>query len=300
MSNALPDLQETPVTDYSRIEQTIRYLESHRREQPDLDTIAGEVGLSPHHFQRLFRRWAGISPKRFLQTLTAEHARDLLLQGTDVLDTALETGLSGPGRLHDLLVNATALSPGEMRAGGSGVSLHYAQVESPFGPALVAFTSRGVADLSFQENKSPAEAEQVLRDRWPRAELVHDPSKVNKGTRGLFGSGEQVPLDIRGTNFQIQVWRALLAIPEGKLVTYQDVARASGRPTAVRAAASAVAGNRIAWLIPCHRVLRKGGQMGGYRWGVTRKRAMIGWEATHPRSAGGRDAHALLHASGTA
>ena len=272
---------ETPaarVPDYLRVERAIRFLEEHRRDQPDLEAVAAHVGLSPFHFQRLFKRWAGISPKRFLQAMTAEHARALLLDDHDVLSTALETGLSGPGRLHDLLVHTTALSPGETRRRGEGLTLRHGFLDSPFGPALAAFSDRGLADLGFHDEPSEPVARRVLRERWPGAVLERDERAVRTRARGLFGNGERPPLDVRGTNFQIQVWRALLAVPEGRLVTYADVARAAGNPAAVRAAGTAVGRNPIAWLIPCHRVIRSTGVVGDYHWGHERKVAMIAWE----------------------
>jgi AraC family transcriptional regulator of adaptative response/methylated-DNA-[protein]-cysteine methyltransferase len=285
MSTATEPPATARVPDYVRIERAIRFLETHRREQPGLDAVAAHVGLSPYHLQRVFKRWAGISPKRFLQAMTAEHARSLLLDDHDVLDAALETGLSGPGRLHDLLVHATALSPGETRRRGAGLVLEYGFLESPFGPALAAFTPRGLADLGFHDAPSDATARRVLRERWPGAELRRDERAVGRRARGLFGAGDRPPLDVRGTNFQIQVWRALLAVPEGRLATYADVARAAGRPSAVRAAGTAVGRNPVAWLIPCHRVIRSTGVVGDYHWGHERKVAMIAWETARADAA---------------
>jgi len=273
--------------DYRRVEVAIRYLEENYRDQPSLAALADHVGLSEFHFQRLFKRWAGISPKRFLQFLTAEHAKEGLRRSRTVLDAAMDVGLSGPGRLHDLLGQTTAVTPGEFKLRGQGLELSWGFVESPFGPCLVAMTERGVCDMSFHDEPTDTTATAVLEERWPGASLTADPTGIESRAEGLFARapGRPLPLDVRGTNLQIQVWKALLTLPSGAVATYGDVARAAGRPTAIRAAASAVAGNRIAWLIPCHRVIRKSGETGQYRWGPLRKRAMLVWEAAgHPSS----------------
>ena len=279
---APPD-QET-ASDYTTIAAAIEYLDTHRRRQPDVAEVASAVGLSVSHFHRVFRRWAGTTPKRFLQLLTLEEAKRRLDASRSVLDAAYESGLSGPGRLHDLFVGLEARTPGEYRSGGAGVTVEYGLARTPFGSALIGSTDRGICHLSFPGDDAD-EAIAELASEWPEAELRRDDQLAGDQAANIF-AGERAPLDVRGTNFQVRVWEALLRIPEGSVACYEDVARSMGRPDATRAVAGAVAANRIAWLIPCHRVIRKVGESGGYRWGTTRKRAMLGWEAG--RVEGGR------------
>ena len=248
-----------------RVEQAIRFLDEHAAEQPSLARVAEAAGLSESHFQRLFRRWAGVSPKRFLQYITAEHAREVLDESANVLDASYETGLSGPGRLHDLTVNVHALTPGEMRGGGKGVTLAHGEADTRFGRAWMAWTERGVTALTFDGN---------LRDRWPNAVYRQDPDGACDLAARLFDGGE-VTLQLKGTNFQIRVWEALLRVPEGALTTYSGLARELGTPKAARAVGSAVAMNPVSFLIPCHRVIRSTGVFGNYRWGAARKKAMV-------------------------
>ncbi len=265
--------------DYERVERAIRYLDRHRSDQPALEEVAAEAGLSPFHFQRLFRRWAGTTPKRFLQALTVDHAKGLLRDSLSVLDAAFEVGLSGPSRLHDHFVSLEAVTPGEYKSRGAGLRIAYGVHPSPFGPMLLAATERGVCSLAFVGGRDvAAEVEALARD-WRGAALSEDPRATGDLAQRIFDGGARLPLLVRGTNFQVQVWRALLSIPPGAVATYGGVARAVGRPRAPRAAAAAVAANRIAYLIPCHRVIRSLGETGGYRWGATRKRAMIAWES---------------------
>lgn len=280
------------MSDCARVTEAIRFLEEHWREQPTLTEMAARLGLTGPHFQRLFRRWAGVSPKRFLQYLTAEHARKLLSENRSVLDVALETGLSGPGRLHDLTVGVHALSPGELGRGGAGVTVCYGLHESPFGECLLATTERGVCGLSFVADGGRDETLADLRERWPGADLAPDQPGTRAVARSVFeANGPAARLDVRGTNFQVRVWEALLRVPEGALVSYSDVARAVGAPRAARAVGSAVARNPVAWLIPCHRVIRATGAFGDYRWGAARKKAIVGWEAARrERDAGRRGA----------
>lgn len=263
-------------SDYARIQHALRYLDEHADIQPTLDDVATEIGVSPFHCQRLFRRWAGVSPKRFLQYLTVDHAKRLLRESATVLDTSYEVGLSGPGRLHDHFVSVEAMTPGEYKRLGQGLEIRYGRHPSPFGEMLVATTQRGVCAIAF--DRTGVDDRVWLEREWGRARLVHDPAATAPVAARLFAAGE-VPLLVRGTNFQVQVWRALLEIPSGALVSYADVARRIGRPSSARAVAGAVAANRVAFLIPCHRVIRSLGETGGYRWGSERKRAMIGWEA---------------------
>ncbi len=265
--------------DYERVERAIRYLDRHRSDQPALEEVAAEAGLSPFHFQRLFRRWAGTTPKRFLQALTVDHAKGLLRDSLSVLDAAFEVGLSGPSRLHDHFVSLEAVTPGEYKSRGAGLRIAYGVHPSPFGPMLLAATERGICSLAFVGGRDvAAEVEALARD-WRGAALSEDPRATGGLAQRIFDGGARLPLLVRGTNFQVQVWRALLSIPPGAVATYGGVARAVGRPRAPRAAAAAVAANRIAYLIPCHRVIRSLGETGGYRWGATRKRAMIAWES---------------------
>lgn len=268
-------------SDAARIEKAIRYLESRACEQPSLTDAASAVGLSDYHFHRLFRRWAGVSPKRFLQFITAEHARRLLDGSRSVMEAAWASGLSGPGRLHDLTVNVHALTPGELQRGGQGVVVRYGRHPSPFGECLLALTDRGVCGLAFVGDEGWREALEDLRGCWPLAELRREPSATRETSEQIFARG-QVPrrgLDLRGTNFQLRVWEALLRIPEAAVVSYSDLARAVGVPRGARAVASAVAQNPVAYLIPCHRVIRSTGAFGRYRWGSALKKIMIGWEA---------------------
>ncbi|MBI3957472.1 MAG: methylated-DNA--[protein]-cysteine S-methyltransferase [Chloroflexi bacterium] len=280
--NGIDSLSQS-AQDYALVAQAIRYIESHRREQPELVAIAGHVGLSEFHFQRLFSRWAGVSPKRFLQALTVEEARRALTRSASVLDAAYDTGLSGPGRLHDLFVQCQAATPGEVKSGGAGLTIRYAIQPTPFGDALIGVTERGICALSFVADGEESSAVDELRRRWPAARLVADRAESAAIAQRIFSGATQrdepLHLYIKGTNFQMQVWQALLRVPTGSLTTYGDLARTIGRPSAARAVGSAVSSNVIAWLIPCHRVIRQTGVVEGYRWGSERKRAMLGWEA---------------------
>jgi AraC family transcriptional regulator, regulatory protein of adaptative response / methylated-DNA-[protein]-cysteine methyltransferase len=269
-------------SDYDRMAQIIDYLHDNFRDQPDLATVAAHVGLSEYHLQRLFRRWAGISPKRYVQYLTAEYARARLQASRDVLTTTYDAGLSSPGRLHDLTVNVYAMTPGEVKAGGADITITTGLHDSPFGECLIATTARGVCALRFVGPDEHDSALDDLRTEWPHATFTHDEAATQPVIAQIFGGPETphgIPLLIQGTNFQIRVWEALLRIPQGALVTYGDVAAALGTPGAARAVGSAIGRNPIAYLIPCHRVIRGNGITGEYRWNATRKRAMIGWEA---------------------
>ncbi|HQU72853.1 MAG TPA: methylated-DNA--[protein]-cysteine S-methyltransferase [Calditrichia bacterium] len=270
--------------DYQRIARAIRYISENFREQPDLAEIAAEVNLSPFHFQRMFKRWAGTSPGRFLQFTTLAYARNRLRQGNSLLDTAYDAGLSGPGRLHDLFVQISGLSPGEDKQLGEGIELRFGIHDTPFGLCLLAKTVRGICALRFLESQDEEEAAAILRAEWPRATLVPDSAETEPLVAGLFNRDNSAEhsnpaLHLRGTNFQVQVWQALLDIPYGTLVSYGAVARAIGKPNAHRAVAKAIGANPIAFLIPCHRVIHSTGVVEGYRWGSDRKKALIGWEA---------------------
>lgn len=273
-------------SDYVIVEKAIRYIESYYRNQPNLDEIAGHVHLSKYHFQRLFTRWAGISPKKFLQYLTISHAKKLLVESRSILDVTYEVGLSSPGRLHDLFVNFEALSPGEYKLRGGGLRIVYGFCSSPFGDCLLGRTDRGICWLSFlsDENKSRACTE-MLR-YWDGAECIENHEAVQHLAEEVFNpfQGEQggtIQLHLRGTNFQVKVWEALLTIPFGYTLSYGDIAGKIGKPSAARAVGSAVGRNPVAFIIPCHRVIRETGVLGNYHWGETRKKLLIGWEAAH-------------------
>jgi AraC family transcriptional regulator, regulatory protein of adaptative response / methylated-DNA-[protein]-cysteine methyltransferase len=272
--------------DYDRVELAIRYLQTNWREQPSLEDVARRVGVSPPYLQRVFRRWAGVSPKTLLRLLTVEHAKRLLGESRSILDAAYESGLSGSGRLHDHFVTLEAITPGEYKNGGAGVEIACGLSNSPFGPCFLAVTARGVCRLAFLGDSSGEDELAALRSAWPQSSIREDRRAAAEMGRRIFSSGSPpIPLLAKGTNFQVQVWRALLEIPEGAAATYQDIAAVIGRPTASRAVGQAVGDNPIAYLIPCHRVLRQSGDLGGYRWGTTRKTALLAWEAARRESA---------------
>lgn len=278
MSRTEPDIR-----DYARIERAIEYLDTHRREQPSLDDVAQAIGLSAFHAQRLFQRWAGVSPKRFLQFLTAADAFALLREERPVLATAYDLGLSGPSRLHDLMVAVEAMSPGDVRNAGAGVTIRWGVHDTPFGDALFGVTPRGLAHLAFVHAGTDA-AHADLRARWPRAAIVEDTSATASVTAQVFAAANgtgPLALHLRGTNFQLKVWDALLRVPPGRLTTYAELANAIGAPRAHRAVGAAVGRNPIAFLVPCHRVIRGTGAFGGYHWGESRKRAILARELLH-------------------
>jgi AraC family transcriptional regulator of adaptative response/methylated-DNA-[protein]-cysteine methyltransferase len=269
--------------DYQVVEQAIRFLEAHFRRQPTLDEIAASVHLSKYHFQRLFKRWAGISPTQFLHFLTVEYAKERLRESQSVLDATLDAGLSSAGRLHDLFVTLEAVTPGEYRRQGAGLRIAYGFHDTPFGRCLVATTARGICALQFVPAGDGAAALEILAGRWQRATLVEEPGETGPLVERIFSvSGDPARpfhLVLKGTNFQVKVWQALLAIPAGAMVSYRDVAAYLGQPRASRAVGHAVAENPVAYLIPCHRVITAAGEIHRYRWGTARKKAMLGWEA---------------------
>jgi AraC family transcriptional regulator of adaptative response/methylated-DNA-[protein]-cysteine methyltransferase len=270
-------------SDFARIERAIRYIQARVHEQPSLTDVALELGLSEFHCQRLFQRWAGVSPKRFLQVLTLEHAKRLLGQTRSVLEASVEVGLSGPSRLHDLFVTLERLTPGEYKAGAQGLTLAWGVHDTPLGAALFAAMERGLCGVSFLQGAGSAEAVRALSVRWPSAKLVHRPSAVERYAWELENRMQGKPAQplsvvLKGTPLQLKVWEALVQIPEGSVATYTDVARAAGAPKAARAVGSAIGQNPIAYLIPCHRVIRSTGAFGGYRWGDQRKTALLGLE----------------------
>jgi AraC family transcriptional regulator of adaptative response/methylated-DNA-[protein]-cysteine methyltransferase len=275
----------TPSQDYHRIAQAIAFIRQNHLEQPDLATIAQHIGLSESYFQRLFSQWAGISPKRFLQYLTVEYAKSKILQSQNLLDLTWDVGLSSPGRLHDLFVKLEALSPGEFKSGGAGIEIRYGIHETPFGKSLLATTTRGICNLYFLDAATEAIAPQLLAQCWQQATLIYEPTTTQALNDQIFYSHPDAPIQpisllVKGTNFQVQVWRALLQIPLGGMTTYQAIAKLIARPTAARAVGNAVGSNPIAYLIPCHRVIRESGELGGYHWGLERKSALLGWEAS--------------------
>lgn len=278
MENALGASQ-----DYRRIAKAIRFLEENARRQPTLEDVAAHLHLSEHHVQRLFSRWAGISPKRFLQVVTKEHAKTLLASSQSMLDVTYETGLSSASRLHHLLVQCEAVTPGEFKSGGEGLEVTYGIHPTPFGECLIAVTERGICGLRFVGTAGRANALQKLKAPYEKARWQEAPSQTQPLARRIFAPWEETnkePLYVllKGTNFQVQVWEALLRIPPAKLVSYKDMADHLGRPEASRAVANAVARNPIHYLIPCHRVIRSTGAFGGYAGGTTRKKALHGWE----------------------
>lgn len=267
-------------TDYQRIEHAIRYLVENLEAQPSLDDLAGTLGLSPFHLQRLFRRFAGVSPKQFLQHLTVERAKDALDASQSVLDASLAAGLSGPARLHDHFVTLEAMTPGEYKAGGEGLEIRYGTASTLFGEMFVAQTPRGICALSFSDSAGAEESE-ALRNQWFAAHLVHDDAIAQKTAEQIFtGAAPEKPMRLvaAGTNFQIRVWRALLEVPFGSVRTYRQIADAIGAPDSSRAVGNALAANPIAFLIPCHRVILSTGAIGQYRWQPFRKRAILAWE----------------------
>lgn len=273
------------MNDYERIARVIRYLGEHQAEQPDLAALAAYAGLSPFHFHRLFSAWAGITPKDFLQCLTLARAKSVLRNGEGVLDAAVAAGLSGPGRLHDLCVGLEAASPGEIKSGGAGWTITAGFAASPFGRYLAGEGPRGICHLAFIEPGTEAAALEALRAEWPGARLRHDDAAAADLAARIFeraapaGSRPVLRACVRGTAFQVRVWRALLHIPPGALVSYGRLAAALGAPKAARAVGTAVGRNPLAYLIPCHRVIRETGAFGDYRWGVARKRALLAWES---------------------
>ncbi|WP_341529686.1 methylated-DNA--[protein]-cysteine S-methyltransferase [Nostoc sp. UHCC 0302] len=287
--NPIKELSVYSSEDYERIAQAIAFMRENHLSQPDLATVAQYVHLGEYHFQRLFTRWAGISPKRFLQYLTVEYAKSKIAQTKSLLDLTLDVGLSSPGRLHDLFVNLEAMSPGEFKSGGVGLQIYYGIHDTTFGKSLIATTSRGICNLHFLDVMNAENAEQILHQEWTKADIVRDQQVTQEICDRIFNtskltSGKPLVLFVKGTNFQIQVWRGLLKIPFGSITTYKGLSKAIGHPNAVRAVGNALGNNPIGYLIPCHRVIRESGDMGGYRWGIERKTTIIGWEATQANS----------------
>ena len=271
------------MNDYERMARVIRYLDKHHGEQPSLVMLAKEAGLSPSHFHRLFSKWAGVTPKDFLQCLTLAHVKESLHKGKSILDSALDAGLSGSSRAHDLCVNLEAASPGEMKSGGEGWTIIAGYAETSFGKCLIAESPRGICHLAFCEAGHESEAWAELRESWPKAHLRRDDSAARKLAAQIFARARRrgrpaLRAFVRGTPFQVRVWRALMQVPPGRLTSYGRLAASLGIPQAARAVGSAVGANSLAFLIPCHRVIRETGVVGHYRWGDVRKRALLVWE----------------------
>lgn len=277
------------MNDYSRIARVIEYLDERYTEQPNLEALATSVGLRPSHFHRLFSNWAAVTPKDFVECLTFAHVQALLRRGHSVLEAAMDAGLSGPGRLHDLCVKLEAASPGEIKSGGAGTTIHFGFSDTPFGTWLAAQNSRGICHLSFVGDSGEEDALTAMRASWPQARFIPEDRVAASIAASLFQrpAPAQTPVTlrafVRGTPFQVQVWRALLQIPQGALTSYGRLARLIGHPSAARAVGTAVGQNPLAYLIPCHRVIRETGVVRGYRWGDTRKKAILVWD-TAPRS----------------
>ena len=274
----------TAAADYDIVRRAIAHIRGNWRAQPEIDVIANASGVSATDLHHLFRRWCGLTPKAFLQALTLNHARDLLRSSASVLDTAYEVGLSGPGRLHDLFVTHEAMSPGEWKTGGEGLTITYGFHPCPFGMALVMTTPRGLAGLALADAGKERAALRDMKSRWPKGKYVEDFASTAPTARRIFDAAlwrKDQPLRVVliGTDFEVRVWEKLLDIPMGKLITYSDLAAKAGAPKAARAVGAAVGKNPICFVVPCHRVIGKSGELTGYHWGLTRKRAMLGWEA---------------------
>ncbi len=273
--------------DFTRIAEAIEYIRSNFKSQPRLDEIAGQVGLSPSHFQRLFTDWAGVSPKKFLQYISIEHAKKVLNEThASLFDTTYETGLSGTGRLHDLFVGIEGMTPGEYKNGGENLKINYSFAQSLFGEVITASTLKGVCFMAFIENET--KALETLKERFPNAEYHSIPDSMQQKALSIFtqdwSQPEKIKLHLKGTDFQLKVWETLLKVPMGKLTTYGKIAAQINTPGASRAVGTAIGDNPIAFLIPCHRVIRSSGELGGYHWGMNRKAAIIGWEAVQNES----------------
>jgi AraC family transcriptional regulator, regulatory protein of adaptative response / methylated-DNA-[protein]-cysteine methyltransferase len=282
----IPDLAllREAAADYDVVRRAIGHIRKHWREQPEIEAIAEAAGVTPTELHHLFRRWAGLTPKAFLQALTLDGARRLLRDSASVLDATYEVGLSGPGRLHDLFVTHEAMSPGEWKCGGEGLAIKYGFHPSPFGKALIMATERGLAGVAFADAGEEETALADMRRRWPKASYVADEVRTAAIARRVFDPTQWRPdqplrVVLIGTDWEVRVWEALLKIPMGSVATYSGIADKVCTPAAARAVGAAVGKNPVAFVVPCHRVIGKSGDLTGYHWGITRKRAMLGWEA---------------------
>lgn len=270
------------MNEYARIEKAIGFLTDHFLQQPDLEELARQLHSSPFHLQRMFKKWAGVSPKKFLQYISLEHAKSLIRLDLSLTDVSYETGLSGSGRLHDLFINIEGMTPGEYKNGGRELNINFSFAESPFGNIIVASTTKGICHLAFADQEKMALYE--LMALFPNARFKQMVDTIQQNALFIFSQDwndlPAIRLHLKGTGFQLKVWEALLKIPLGNLTSYSAIANAIGNPGAARAVGSAVAGNPVAFLIPCHRVIQSSGIIGGYHWGSNRKKAMIGWESS--------------------
>ena len=271
---------------FERVKKVIEFLDDNQQSQPSLDELSTHLGISTFHLHRIFSDWAGITPKAFLKCLTLEHAKTMLKNESSVLDATFESGLSGPGRLHDLCVSIEAASPGEIKSGGLGLTTKAGFADSPFGHCLIAENQRGICHISFEPNRNKKSGLETIRAEWPKSNLTWDNSVAETIASKLFTKPKGLHPDarlnafVRGTNFQLRVWRAVLRLPLGYLTTYGKVAGAIGNPKSSRAVGTAIGNNPIAFLVPCHRVIRSTGALGEYRWGAERKKAVLAWEFT--------------------
>ena len=268
-------------TDYDRIEKAINYINEHFKEQPSLEEIAKAIHVSPYHFQKMFREWAGVSPKKFIQYISLNYAKSLLNNKMALLEVAYETGFSSGSRLHDLFISIEGITPGEFKNGGACLTINYSFAESPFGKIIVASTSKGICNMSFEENENKALLD--LKKRFPNAKYQQLIDKFQQDALFIFQKDwkhlDKIKLHLAGTPFQLKVWESLLKIPMGALITYGDIAHDIGNPKSARAVGTAIGSNPVAFLIPCHRVIQSSGKISGYLWGETKKKAIIGWEA---------------------
>jgi AraC family transcriptional regulator of adaptative response/methylated-DNA-[protein]-cysteine methyltransferase len=281
---ARPGPQDAALRDYDAVRRAIAFMSERWRVQPPVDAVAEAAGVTTDELHHLFRRWAGLTPKAFMQALTLDHAKNLLRSSASVLDAALDSGLSGPGRLHDLFVTHEAMSPGEWKSGGEGMTLAYGFHPSPFGTAVVIASGRGLAGLAFADPGEEPAALADMQRRWPRAHYIQDAATTAALARRIFDPtlwrpDQPLRVVLIGTDFEVRVWETLLKIPMGRATTYSDIALKLERPKASRAVGAAVGKNPISFVVPCHRVLGKSGALTGYHWGLTRKQAMLGWEA---------------------
>jgi len=279
-----PGPQSAALRDYDSVRRAIAFISEHWRAQPTIEAMADSAGVTPDELHHLFRRWAGLTPKAFMQALTLDHAKNLLRDSASVLDAALDSGLSGPGRLHDLFVTHEAMSPGEWKNGGAGMTLRYGFHPSPFGTAVVIATARGLAGLAFADHGDEQIALADMKARWPNATYVEDTGGTAELAQRIFEPKlwrPEQPLRVVliGTDFEVRVWETLLKIPMGRAVSYSDIASKINNPKASRAVGAAIGRNPVSFVVPCHRALGKSGKLTGYHWGLTRKQAMLGWEA---------------------
>jgi AraC family transcriptional regulator of adaptative response/methylated-DNA-[protein]-cysteine methyltransferase len=279
-----PGPQNAALRDYDSVRRAIAFISENWRTQPTIEAMADAASVTPDELHHLFRRWAGLTPKAFMQALTLDHAKALLRDSASVLDAALDSGLSGPGRLHDLFVTHEAMSPGEWKTGGAGMTLNYGFHPSPFGTAIVMASGRGLAGLAFADPGEEQSAFADMRRRWPRAGFVEDHAGTASLAQRVFDTklwraDQPLRVVLIGTDFEVRVWQTLLKIPMGRAVSYSDIATNISHPKASRAVGAAIGKNPISFVVPCHRALGKSGALTGYHWGITRKQAMLGWEA---------------------